>query len=610
MEDYKRSIYMKKRLTLITCILAILVFALAGCSGDHYKKINVDGWQDTSYVVTSNGGSAVQYGNYVYFVNGNRGYDDEDANANIFGEVVKGALYRTELVGEKTTSSYGANISDFNVKKNEVTSISLVGEKTKNYKKDVSFNVDVELISPKTIGTSGYAEGGIWIYDDCVYYASPANHKNKNGQVMDDYTAFFRAKLDGSETVEVYVSETVTNSSPYAFYKYNGKVYLVVLESNDDGKYVKSVEASAKRPEKTEKTIAHEVQSVIFSPNPVYYNGISTNTVYDYIYIQYSGTEYYDNNNRSDVVLEYMRPDGTGGNVFAEGTSNLKLEAVRNDLLFYRGDNNGSTVLKARDYSSLFSSAGFSETVLGASALSSANEIYPYATGDGSISNDRVGVIVSVQNNNKFTLYAYTNGGNTIDVIDSGLTAVNLQGVDENYVYYQATTDAVEFKSYDVVDKTNKVIITSPMYLEGFKVDRVGPYLVYMGELEGKFEQYTFFYDIAGIESIDAPIFVGARAEGEKRSKIEKISIEQADLEQAKTAYLQGEDLDVSGLVLTLHYFRDPESGEVEKVRVNVEEDWISNFSTDAISEALALTVTYKDESDEFTTVFSISVTE
>lgn len=601
---------MKKRLTIITCILAILVFAFAGCSGDHYKKIDVDGRQDTSYVVTSNGGSAVQYGNYVYFVNGNRGYDDEEATSNIFGEVVKGGLYRAELIGEKVNSSYGASVSEFNVKKSEETSISLVAQKTKNYKKDASFDVDVELISPKTIGTSGYSDGGIWIFDDCVYYASPANHKNKNGQVMDDYTAFFRAKLDGSETVEVYVSETVTESAPYAFYKYNGNVYLVVLESNDEGKYVKSIEASAKRPEKTEKTIAHEVQSVIFPTNPVYYNGISTNTVYDYIYIQYNGTDYYDNNNRSDVVLEFMRPDGSNGKVFAEGTSNLKLEAVRNDLLFYRGDNNGSTVLKARDYSSLSGSAGFSETVLGASVLSSAKEIYPYATGDGAISNDRVGVIVSVQSNSKFTLYAYTNGGNTVDVIDSGLTAVNLQGVDENYVYYQASGDAVEFKSYDVVDKESKVIITAPMYVEGFKVDRVGPYLVYMGELEGKFEQYTFFYDIAGVESIDAPIFVGERAEGEKRSGIEKITIEQEDLDQAKTAYVQGDELDVSGLVLTLHYFRDPESGEVETKRVNVEKDWISNFSTDTLSEALAITVTYKDESDEFTTVYSISISE
>ena len=601
---------MKKKLTLIICVLAILVFALAGCSGDHYKKINVDGRQDTSYVVTSNGGTAVQYGNYVYFINGNRGYDDEEATSNIFGEVVKGGLYRAELVGEKTTSQYGSGVSDFAVRKSDETAISLVAQKTKNYKNDVSFDVDVELISPKTIGTKGYADGGIWIYDDCVYYASPANHKNKNGQVMDDYTAFFKAKLDGSETKEIYVSETVTESSPYAFYKYNGKVYLVVLESNDEGKYIKSVEASAKNPEKTEKTIAHEVQSVIFPTSPVYYNGISTNTVYDYIYIQYSGTEYYNNNNRSDVVLEYMRPDGSNGKVFAEGYSNLKLEAVRDDLLFYRADNNGSTVLKARDYSSLTSNFGYSETVLGASVLSSAKEIYPYATGEGSISNDRVGVIVSTQNSNQFSLYAYTNGGNTVNLIESGATAVNIQGVDENYIYYQATGSSVEFKSYDVLEDTSKVIITAPMYVEGFKVDRVGPYLVYMGELEGKFTQYTFFYDIAGVESFDAPIFVGARAEGETRSKIEKITIEQADLDQIKTQYSQGEELDVSGLVITLHYFRDPETGEAKTDRVEVEEDWVSNFSTASLSEALALTVTYKDEGDEFTAVYSVSIVE
>ena len=166
MEQYKE---MKKTLTLIVGALCALTLAIAGCNcaGDRYVKIPVQGSQDTSYVVTSNGGTAVQYGNYVYFINGNRGYEDADAQDNKFGSVVKGGLYRTELVGsavEVKNADGSLLYKDFSVAKDETTHISLKAEKAQNFKYEDTFNVDAELISPKTVGTAGYKEGGIWIY--------------------------------------------------------------------------------------------------------------------------------------------------------------------------------------------------------------------------------------------------------------------------------------------------------------------------------------------------------------------------------------------------------------------------------------------------------------
>ena len=60
--------------------------------------------------------------------------------------------------------------------------------------------MNVQLIAPKRIGTSGYKDGGIFIYDDWVYFASPNNEKNKAGAVQYNKTDFFRPKPDGSKS--------------------------------------------------------------------------------------------------------------------------------------------------------------------------------------------------------------------------------------------------------------------------------------------------------------------------------------------------------------------------------------------------------------------------
>ena len=83
----------------LATVLAATPFAV-GCSGDHYSKLSFDA-QDTTYAVTSQGGSAVSYGNYVYFINGTRGYEDSDGKNNVWDKAIKGGLYRAELLGEK-----------------------------------------------------------------------------------------------------------------------------------------------------------------------------------------------------------------------------------------------------------------------------------------------------------------------------------------------------------------------------------------------------------------------------------------------------------------------------------------------------------------------------
>ena len=84
---------MKKKLTILFAALLVVVTAaavFAGCT-ENLKQDAIS--TEFSDVVASNGGMAVVYGNYLYFVNG---YAGETA-ANTFGEVVKGAVCRVSL---------------------------------------------------------------------------------------------------------------------------------------------------------------------------------------------------------------------------------------------------------------------------------------------------------------------------------------------------------------------------------------------------------------------------------------------------------------------------------------------------------------------------------
>ena len=83
---------MSKRFTKIICALTASTFiigavAVTGCS-DYYGAPKLDG--DYSGEVSSNGGFAVEKGNYVYYING----VEDGAALNDFGTPVKGAIYR------------------------------------------------------------------------------------------------------------------------------------------------------------------------------------------------------------------------------------------------------------------------------------------------------------------------------------------------------------------------------------------------------------------------------------------------------------------------------------------------------------------------------------
>ncbi len=187
---------MRKFFTKIICFAAAVIVALglllvSACS-DVYKAKPLTG-NVFAGEVTSNGGFAVEKGDYVYFING------REANTadNTFGSPVKGAIMR----------------------------ISKTDLAARNYS-------SVDTVVPLVIYT-GNTKAGIYIYGDYIYYSTPSTEKNSNGEVLSDRLTFNRTKLDGTDTNKDYFIQHSTNSLEYRYVEVDGVVYLVYVATSE-----------------------------------------------------------------------------------------------------------------------------------------------------------------------------------------------------------------------------------------------------------------------------------------------------------------------------------------------------------------------------------------
>ena len=174
--------------------------ALAGCNGV-YTGDKLDGYV-ASAEVQSNGGFAVQKGDFVYFINGLEDYTEP----NVYGDVVKGSLMR--------------------IKKSDL---------------DAGKYENVKTVVPMLFAAQNF-DAGIYIYGDYVYYATPTTDKNMDGQVGSSWLDFKRAKLDGTETMKDYYFRLKSNSSKYRFVEVDSVVYCLY----EEGGYLKSYDTKDK----------------------------------------------------------------------------------------------------------------------------------------------------------------------------------------------------------------------------------------------------------------------------------------------------------------------------------------------------------------------------
>ena len=162
----------------------------AACGGGYYGADALEG--NTEVTVVSNGGFAVEKGEYVYFVNG---VETNDAS-NSYGDVVKGALMR--------------------ISKDALTK--------------GNYSSGAETVVPLVVYSGDYT-GGIYIFGDYVYYSTPSTERNSDGELLNDRLEFKRTKLDGTETMRGYYFQSEEADIEYRFTEVDGTVYLMYVAS-------------------------------------------------------------------------------------------------------------------------------------------------------------------------------------------------------------------------------------------------------------------------------------------------------------------------------------------------------------------------------------------
>lgn len=619
---------MFKKFVAILAVVAVSIVALVGCGGTNVGKVDIDGVQNYEYAVMGNGGAAVQYGNYIYFLNGYRGYEDSNATDNTFGKVVKGGVYRVELAGTKSNVKLGANggwlfdraDGEFNVKYTEKTDRTPDSYNQAATAKEA----DVELIAPKTVGTSGYSEGGITIYGEYMYYASPNNEKNRTGEVQYAKTDFFRMKLDGSSTQKLYTTENDSDSSPYGFYHRGNYVYLVVLDGTD----LISIKIDEKKGNKEDRTvIAENVTSAVIPTKPVYYAGISENTIYDFVYYKTSATR---ENYGSGEVLTLARPDGSNAEDFmADGSSSYTLERVADGYLYYRktyGSTSTEKVLFAtnlhsalsqadEDYAAAYENdrykANIDKQVLDISGLDSLNVFtfvpaYEFGANDnsGSFYTLTTTVVDSSSSSSssdvtvQLKLYVYNDVAGRSELkatLDSG-TAITIDCVDGNTVYY--TVDGTLKKLNIASGEAYSAVKVADNVVSGtYGAEVAGGYLIYFASLNDDAQNYSFFLETNGLEGVAEAFFVGVLSEDDYLSTTESLEVVS---QPSKTTYKVGDSLDITGLVVEATPYEREDGVRASVFDIDLDDAEISGFDSSSSGD-VTVTVTYDKKTVEFT---------
>lgn len=199
----------RKKVTAIfaATVLAASAATLSAC-GTTFTPPKGD--YTSSSPAVSNGGFVVEYGSYVYFING---VETADSN-NTYGTPVKGSLMR---------------ISRENL--------------------DKKINA-AETVIPSLMVAGDYTSG-LYIYKDRVYFATPNNVRNTSGVIETNYLDFKSAKLDGtdiksyfnvdgSDTVYRYVS---VEDTVYLMYEDDSDIHSYNTATGDDTLLVKGTQS-------------------------------------------------------------------------------------------------------------------------------------------------------------------------------------------------------------------------------------------------------------------------------------------------------------------------------------------------------------------------------
>lgn len=201
-----------KLIFLVVAVMMLATIVLTACSGPTSGFTNPS--MPTAGEVSSNGGLAVQYGEYIYYVNGNQ--TTATSTNKYTGEVKTGDIVRIKvsdlqqvLALNDDKSLKGADLTEAIQKK---------------------MFESAEVVVPMFYYTGNTTEknvNGLFIYNDMLYFTSPSTNLSAGGNVQNDKLSVYRCKLDGTELTNMYTMDALTY--PNALFQKGDKVYLVYV---------------------------------------------------------------------------------------------------------------------------------------------------------------------------------------------------------------------------------------------------------------------------------------------------------------------------------------------------------------------------------------------
>lgn len=176
---------MFKKVLRLCSILLLGCLLLTGCGGFEYVTEVPSGTD----AVTGNGTMAVRKGDYVYFVNG----QESNTADNSFGTPIKGSVMYAKL--------------DEN---------------------DQPIADTARVVVPKIFYSSN-TSAGIWIFGDSLFYLTPSQEKDRDGNLLTSYTEVYRCGLNGQNAKRLALIGN--NSFNFTFTEQNGTVYFVYVST-------------------------------------------------------------------------------------------------------------------------------------------------------------------------------------------------------------------------------------------------------------------------------------------------------------------------------------------------------------------------------------------
>lgn len=209
----------KLTICLITAVLLVASVMLAACNGNAFQPVDMP---ELGKTPEGNGGNAVKYGDWIYYVNG---YQSSASAENTYEQIDArvGAIARikTEDLESMFAVYDDANLTTSTARTNAIAKI--VEEKA-------------EIVVPKFYysgNTTSTNINGIYIFNDRLYILTPNDELTSGGNSLTSQSVLTSFKLDGSDEQRHFVF--TNNAAQVMLLQKDGKLLVNYIMGTEVG---------------------------------------------------------------------------------------------------------------------------------------------------------------------------------------------------------------------------------------------------------------------------------------------------------------------------------------------------------------------------------------